>query len=74
MKYTLNNGWEVKKQENGTGLLHVTPLPNSIFMKEQFVKIPAGTMKAIENGERDIQLLFKKYNLFRFDVPENNVK
>jgi arginine deiminase len=65
MKYTLNNGWEVKKQENGTGLLHVTPLPNSIFNKEQFIIISEETMKAIEKGERDIHILFKKYNLHK---------
>jgi len=65
MKYTLNNGWKVKKQDNGTGLLHVKPLPNSIFKKEQFIIISGETMKAIENGERDIQILFKKYNLHK---------
>jgi hypothetical protein len=65
MKYTLNNGWEVKKQENGTGLLHVTPLPNSIFKKEQFIIISEATMKAIEKGERNIHILFKKYNLHK---------
>jgi hypothetical protein len=65
MKYTLNNSWTIEKQSDGTGILHLTPIPNSIFRKEQYVEITKDIMKAVENGERNVQTLFKEYGLHK---------
>ena len=64
MKITLDNGWSVQKDTNGEGILHITPIPNTLFRKEQFVTLPAQAMEAIENGETRMKELFKQFNLY----------
>jgi hypothetical protein len=66
MKYILSNsnGWTVTKQEDGTGLLHIIPKPNSIFSKERFVILPHEMMVDIENGMTDINELSEKHEIY----------
>jgi len=59
--YKLENGWLAYQDSTGKAFLHVFPFENSIFQKEQIVKIPIETFEAIKNGDRNIKSLFKKY-------------
>ncbi|NJM24269.1 MAG: hypothetical protein HC859_00735 [Bacteroidia bacterium] len=65
MKYTLDNGWTIERDIDGAGVLHVKPLPNSIFRKEQYVLVSIDVIQAVENGERSVQSLFKNYDLHK---------
>ena len=63
-QYQLDNGWVV---ENTTGIpvLHVTPIPNTLFRKKQNVVIEEKVFKAIVNGERNLKNLFQKFKLHK---------
>ena len=62
-EYILDNGWIVSKEADNLAILHVTPLPNSIFRIYQDIKLPNNILKDIEAGERSISKLFKKHKL-----------
>jgi hypothetical protein len=64
MEYTLKNGWTIKEQKNGTGLLHIIPAPKSLFRYEEYVVIPQNVFEEIKNGERNIFSLLTKYKLY----------
>lgn len=63
--YTLDNNWTIEKQNDGSGILHVIPIANSIFRKEQYVVVTKNVMKAVEDGEINVQVLFKEYDLHK---------
>jgi hypothetical protein len=65
-QYTLDNGWVVMKKDAQHAILHVLPIPNSIFRKEQVVEIPDEIYKDIESGERRVKELFRKHKLHDF--------
>jgi Mor family transcriptional regulator len=65
-KYKLDNGWIVLKKDAQPAILHVLPIPNSLFRKEQIVEIPDVIYRDIESGETSIKELFKKYKLHEF--------
>jgi hypothetical protein len=65
-KLKLDNGWFVTKMEGKSAVLHITPLPNSIFRKYQSVDIPDEIFNDIELGEVSIKELFNKYKLHEF--------
>lgn len=79
MKFTLSNNWTVEKQDGKHAILHVTPIPNSLFRKEQFIDLPANVMDAIESGVTDVKTLFKEYDLHKLIIqwtsaPSSNVE
>jgi hypothetical protein len=65
-EFKLDNGWVVTKNQGRPAVLHVLPLPNSVFRKEQFVEIPDIIFKDIESGENRIKELFRKHKLHDF--------
>lgn len=65
MKYTLNNGWTIELDNDGKGILHVKPLSNSIFRKEQYVQVSEEIVRAVQNGERSVQFLFMNFDLHK---------
>ena len=65
-QFKLDNGWVVKKTEAQPALLHVIPIPNSLFRNEMIVEIPDIVYKDIELGEIRVKELFKKHNLHDF--------
>ena len=65
MKYTLDNSWTLERDNNGKGVLHVKPIPNSIFRKEQYVHVSEEIMRAVQNGERTVQSLFQNFDLHK---------
>jgi hypothetical protein len=65
--FKLSNGWIAEQTENGT-FLEVYPIPNSIFSRHQKVEIPESLFEVIMSGERDIDVLFKKFNLSKFVI------
>lgn len=62
-EYTLDNGWVVSKKNDEVPILHVTPLPNSIFRIYQDIELPDDIYKDMAEGERSIKTLFKKHKL-----------
>lgn len=65
-KIKLDNGWLVTKEDGQKAVLHVIPLPNSIFRKHQTIDIPDEIYKDIELGEIRIKELFRKHKLHEF--------
>ncbi|MCB0516721.1 MAG: hypothetical protein R2798_12035 [Chitinophagales bacterium] len=64
-QYKLDNGWIVWT-DGSEYFLDTKPLENTIFTKEQTVKITEQIFKAVKNGECKILTLFKEYNLLNF--------
>jgi Mor family transcriptional regulator len=62
-EYKLDNGWVVAKGIDNIVILHVMPIPDSIFRKEMNIEIPNSIYNEIELGERRVTELFRKYNL-----------
>ncbi|MEM6814417.1 MAG: hypothetical protein AAF600_08490 [Bacteroidota bacterium] len=62
-EYILDNGWIVSKQPAEAPILHVTPLPNSIFRVRDDLELPNDIYRDIAEGERSIKELFKKHKL-----------
>lgn len=62
-EYTLDNGWIVRQDDSGAAVLHVVPITNSIFRKEQYVEIPQAVFDDIESGEIRVKELFRKHHL-----------
>lgn len=67
-EFTLDNGWVVTKKEEESPVLHITPIPNTIFRNEYRVEIPDAIYKVIESGERRFKELVSKHNLFDFII------
>lgn len=65
-QFKLDNGWVVRKIEGQSALLHVLPIPNSLFRKEMTVEIPEMIYRVIEFGETSVKELFEKHNLHDF--------
>jgi hypothetical protein len=65
-EFKLDNGWIVSKEVAQPAILHVLPIPNSLFRKEQFIEIPDAIYKDIESGEFRIKELFRKHKLHDF--------
>ena len=74
--FELSNGWKAEQTENGP-FLEVFPIPNSIFSRHQKVEIPESLFEVIMAGERDIEVLFKKFKLHKYVIvwehPEVNM-
>lgn len=62
----LDNGWVVRKIEGQSALLHVLPIPNSLFRTEMTVETPDVIYRDIESGETKVKELLKKHNLHDF--------
>lgn len=73
LKFTLDNGWVVEKTPNG-GILHVTPLTNSIFRVNLDIELPYNVLKDIENGELEIKELFRKHKLHNLIIQWGKTK
>jgi hypothetical protein len=67
-KYILDNGWDIEKSDEGTVILHVIPISNSIFRNEQYVEIPEVIFNEVEAGERSTKKLFQKHHLHTFII------
>lgn len=65
-EFSLDNGWVIKKNGDKPAILHVIPVPNSIFRDEDWVEIPDTIYREIEAGERRVGELAKKHNLYDF--------
>ena len=65
--FELSNGWIAEQTENGP-ILEVFPIPNSIFSQHRKVQIPVSLFEVIMAGERDIDVLFKKFNLQKYVI------
>jgi hypothetical protein len=65
-EYKLDNGWIASKKDAQSAILHVLPIPNSLFRKEQFVEIPDVIFRDIELGEIRVKELFRKHKLHDF--------
>lgn len=68
----LDNGWIVSKSGINKAILHVHPLKNSIFRKEQDVILPDEIYNAISQGDLEIKSLFKKYKLHNLILQWDN--
>lgn len=73
-QYKLDNGWIVEKKDTDVPILHVTPIPNTLFRKHQDVEIDDEIFKAISGGEREVQTLFKKYKLHKIIIENGGVE
>ncbi len=73
-QYKLDNGWIIEKNENGNPVLHVTPIPNTLFRKHQDVEISVEIFEDIVNGERDILNLFKRHKLHKKIIEDGAVE
>lgn len=62
-QFKLDNGWLAEKQDDHAPVLHVTPIPNTLFRKNQTVEITDIIFEDIRCGETDLKNLFKKYKL-----------
>nr|WP_299207779.1 hypothetical protein [uncultured Brumimicrobium sp.] len=62
-RYKLDNGWIVMREGDQPAILHVFPVPNSLFRKEQVVEIPDDIYQDIESGETRVKELFRKHKL-----------
>jgi hypothetical protein len=60
---SLDNGWIVTQKNSEDAILHVLPIPNSLFGKEQDVIIPNTIFEDIQSGEKRIKELFRKHKL-----------
>ncbi|MEX1192580.1 MAG: hypothetical protein WEA99_11445 [Brumimicrobium sp.] len=76
-KYILDNGWVVKREGSSSAILYVSPIPNSIFKKEQVVELPDYIYMDIESGETRVKELFRRHKLhnliFQFENREPTV-
>lgn len=71
---TLNNGWLISKDIDGNPILHITPIPNTIYRRKQDVKITHDIYEDIASGETDLKLLFKKHNLHLIIMEQGSRK
>ncbi len=69
-EYKLDNGWLVKRESGGKPILYVTPIPNTLFRKNQAVEITEAIFKDISKGETDLKNLFKKHNLHMLIIEQ----
>lgn len=62
-QFKLDNGWIVEKKGDNTPILYITPIPNTLFRKNQTVEITDTIFEDISFGETDLKNLFKKHKL-----------
>lgn len=69
-QYKLDNGWVVEKKGDNVPILYVTPIPNTLFRKNQTVKITNTIFEDISSGETDLKNLFKKHKLHKLIMEQ----
>ena len=62
-KYLLDNGWLVERQHDNTPIIHIKPIPNTIFKSNLIIQITDEIYEAISLGETDLKNLFEEFKL-----------
>ena len=70
MKYTLDNGWCVEKVDNDAPVLHITPIPKTVFNKNKRIIISDVIFEDIRAGEINLKNLFRKHDLHKLIINQ----
>ena len=71
-KYILDNGWWVEKVDNDAPVLHITPIPKTVFNKNKRIIISDVIFEDIRAGEINLKNLFRKHDLHKLIINQTS--